>query len=122
MQTRVSTKGQVVLPGPIRRKLDIRAGDPLDAGIEQGRIVLTPRKKATFEAQIVEDPVTGFPDHDYWRPLVKELSGIRAIIPDLRGHGASQLGSALPVGGFTRVPDAPVLTSEQVAEILADFP
>jgi AbrB family looped-hinge helix DNA binding protein len=85
MQTRVSTKGQVVLPGPIRRKLDIRAGDPLDAGIEQGRIVLTPRKKATFEAQIVEDPVTGFP--------------------------------VLYAG-----PDAPVLTSEQVAEILADFP
>ena len=26
MQTRVSTKGQIVLPGPIRRRLGIRAG------------------------------------------------------------------------------------------------
>jgi AbrB family looped-hinge helix DNA binding protein len=45
MQTKVSTKGQVVLPGPLRRRLDIRAGDPLDANIEDGNIVLTPRKK-----------------------------------------------------------------------------
>ena len=59
-------------------------------------------------------------DHDYWQPLAKELVGIRAIIPDLRGHGASELGSALPVGGFTRVPDAPVLTMAQLAsDVLA---
>jgi len=41
MQTKVSTKGQVVLPGPLRRRLGIRAGDPLEANIEGGRIVLT---------------------------------------------------------------------------------
>jgi AbrB family looped-hinge helix DNA binding protein len=85
MQTRVSTKGQVVLPGPIRRKLGIRAGDQLDAGIEEGRIVLTPHKKKTFETKIIEDPITGV--------------------------------SVLYAG-----PDAPMLTSEQVAEMLADFP
>jgi AbrB family looped-hinge helix DNA binding protein len=85
MQTKVSTKGQVVLPGPIRRKLGIRAGDPLDAGIEDGRIVLTPRRKQTFEAKIIEDPITGLP--------------------------------VIDAG-----PDAPVLTSEMVAEMLADFP
>jgi AbrB family looped-hinge helix DNA binding protein len=33
MQTRVSTKGQVVLPAPIRRRLGIQAGDPLDIAI-----------------------------------------------------------------------------------------
>jgi pimeloyl-ACP methyl ester carboxylesterase len=54
-------------------------------------------------------------DGDYWRPLVAELDGIRAIIPDLRGHGASELGSNLPIGGFSRVPDAPVLTMQQLA-------
>jgi pimeloyl-ACP methyl ester carboxylesterase len=60
-------------------------------------------------------------DHDYWRPLLDELSGalpgtpIRAIVPDLRGHGKSELGSPLPVGEFARVPDAPVLTMEQLA-------
>jgi len=85
MQTRVSTKGQVVLPGPIRRKLGIRAGDPLDAGIEDGRIVLTPHRKKTFEARIIEDPITGLP--------------------------------VIDVG-----PDAPVLTSEMVRELLVDFP
>jgi 3-oxoadipate enol-lactonase len=54
-------------------------------------------------------------DHDYWRPLTENLGGIRAIVPDLRGHGASELGDRLPVGGFSRVPDAPVLTIGQLA-------
>lgn len=59
-------------------------------------------------------------DHDYWRPLLAELGrqgspSLRAIVPDLRGHGASQLGAALPVGAFERAPDAPVLTMAQLA-------
>jgi pimeloyl-ACP methyl ester carboxylesterase len=59
-------------------------------------------------------------DHDYWRPLIGYLSGVRAIVPDLRGHGGSELGSNLPEGAFERVPDAPVLTIAQLAtDILA---
>jgi len=59
-------------------------------------------------------------DRDYWRPLTKELAGIRAVVPDLRGHGVSALGSDLPVGAFDLVPDAPVLTMEQLAtDVLA---
>jgi AbrB family looped-hinge helix DNA binding protein len=85
MQTKVSTKGQIVLPGALRRKLGIRAGDPLDAVIDAGRIVLTPVKKNTHTLKIIADPLTGFP----------VLSG---------------------------GPDAPVLTSKQVEEMLADFP
>jgi AbrB family looped-hinge helix DNA binding protein len=61
MQTKISTKGQVVLPGPIRRRLDLRPGDPLDANIEGGRIVLTPRKKRSYRARIVIDPISGLP-------------------------------------------------------------
>lgn len=61
MQTKVSTKGQVVLPSPLRRRLGIRAGDPLDANIEAGSIVLTPRKKAAQKAKIISDPITGLP-------------------------------------------------------------
>ena len=57
----VSTKGQVVLPGPLRRRLDIRAGDPLDAKIENGRIVLTPQCKRPHRVKVVTDPVTGLP-------------------------------------------------------------
>jgi AbrB family looped-hinge helix DNA binding protein len=61
MKTKVSTKGQVVLPGPLRRKLGIQAGDPLEAEIENGRIVLTPRSKRVPKARIVRDPRTGLP-------------------------------------------------------------
>src|SRR5579859_4255919 len=60
-------------------------------------------------------------DHDYWRPLLQELGGgLRAIVPDLRGHGSSELGGALPAGAFERVPDAPVLSMQQLAsDVLA---
>ena len=59
-------------------------------------------------------------DREYWRPLTRELAGIRAIVPDLRGHGSSELGSKLPAGAFTRLPAAPVLTMSQLAaDVLA---
>jgi pimeloyl-ACP methyl ester carboxylesterase len=59
-------------------------------------------------------------DGEYWRPLMRHLKNIRAIAPDFRGHGASELGSDLPVGGFSRVPEAPVLTIAQLgSDILA---
>jgi len=61
MQTRVSTKGQVVLPGPLRRRLGIRTGDSLDASIENGRIVLAPQTKRARRARITKDPLTGLP-------------------------------------------------------------
>ena len=61
MQTKVSTKGQVVLPGPIRRRLGLRPGDPLDANVEEGRIVLTPRRRRSRAGKIVTDPITGLP-------------------------------------------------------------
>ena len=54
-------------------------------------------------------------DREYWRPLTEDMGGVRAIVPDLRGHGESELGQNLPVGGFSRVPDAPVLTMKQLA-------
>lgn len=54
-------------------------------------------------------------DGRFWSPLVAKLDGIRAIVPDLRGHGASALGSRLPAGGFAPVPDAPVLSMGQLA-------
>jgi AbrB family looped-hinge helix DNA binding protein len=85
MQTRVSSKGQIVLPAPLRRRLGIHAGDPLDIAVEQDRIVLTPPTKPKYEARIVEDPITGF--------------------------------TAIDLG-----PDAPILTSEMVRDLLVDFP
>jgi AbrB family looped-hinge helix DNA binding protein len=85
MRTKVSTKGQIVLPGPLRRKLGIRAGDPLDISVERDRIVLTAPKRKHSTARIIEDPITGLP--------------------------------VIDVG-----PDAPVLTSKMVRELLVDFP
>jgi AbrB family looped-hinge helix DNA binding protein len=57
MQTRISTEGQIVLPVPLRRRLGLRAGDPLDASIEQGQIVLAPRRKPALRPRIIEDPL-----------------------------------------------------------------
>jgi AbrB family looped-hinge helix DNA binding protein len=61
MQTRVSTKGQLVLPQPIRRKLGLRPGDALDASLESGRIVLTPRRTRPRKVKIIKDRITGLP-------------------------------------------------------------
>jgi len=85
MQTKVSSKGQVVLPHRIRRKLGLRAGDTLDARIEGVRIVLTPRRKRQRKCKIIRDPITG--------------------------------AAVLTAG-----PGAPILTSQQVRELLSDFP
>jgi AbrB family looped-hinge helix DNA binding protein len=85
METRVSTRGQVVLPVPLRRKLGIRAGELLDVSFEADRIILKRRAKPSLVPRIIEDPILGIP--------------------------------VLTFG-----PDAPVLTSERVQEILAEFP
>jgi pimeloyl-ACP methyl ester carboxylesterase len=53
-------------------------------------------------------------DGEFWRPLIEDLAGVRAIVPDLRGHGASALGM-LPEGGFDLEPEAPVLSVAQLA-------
>jgi AbrB family looped-hinge helix DNA binding protein len=61
MQTKVSTKGQVVLPSAIREKLGLRPGDALEAKLEGGRIVLTPKRGRRRKARIITDPITGLP-------------------------------------------------------------
>lgn len=85
MVTKISTKGQVVLPSQVRNRLDLQPGDPLDVQIEGQRIVLVPRRKRQKKARIITDSITGMP--------------------------------VLSAG-----PDAPILTSEMVAELLTDFP
>ncbi len=61
MQTKISTKGQVVLPVHIRRKMGLQAGDSLDTAVESGRIILTPRIRRLRRARIIKDPATGLP-------------------------------------------------------------
>ena len=85
METKVSTKGQVVLPGPIRRRLGIRAGDQLDVKVEAGRIVLVLRKKRSHEVKIIPDAVTGLPtlsaEPDSPQLSSREVSEILATFP-----------------------------------------
>jgi len=85
MQTKLSSKGQVVLPQRIRARLGLREGDTFDAEVEGVRIVLTPRRKRSRKCRIIRDPITG--------------------------------AAVLDAG-----PDAPILTSKQVRDMLADFP
>jgi AbrB family looped-hinge helix DNA binding protein len=85
MQTKVSSKGQVVLPGPLRRRLGLRPGDVLDANIEAGSILLTPKNKRHPRAKIVTDPITGFPvlttGADSPKLTSKEVEEILASFP-----------------------------------------
>jgi AbrB family looped-hinge helix DNA binding protein len=59
--TKISSKGRVVLPGPIRRKLGLRAGDPLKAAIEGDGIVLSRLTSPAREVCIGVDALTGLP-------------------------------------------------------------
>ena len=61
METKLSTKGQMVLPGPLRRKLGLLPGDSFDVSEEAGRVILTPRRKRYQKAKIVKDPIMGLP-------------------------------------------------------------
>lgn len=54
-------------------------------------------------------------NHGFWSPLIGRLSGIRAIAPDMRGHGVSELGSSLPAGLFDHAPQTPVLGVARMA-------
>jgi AbrB family looped-hinge helix DNA binding protein len=61
MKTKLSAKGRVALPAQILRKLRLRTGDFLDMRIEDGSIVLTPRRTRSRKVRILVDPVTGLP-------------------------------------------------------------
>lgn len=83
MQTKLSTKGQVVLPSSIRRRLGLRPGDALDAEISAGKIVLSPRKNRSHKPRIVIDKVSGLPVLDAG-PNAPTLTSeqVRAMLAD----------------------------------------
>ena len=59
MKTRLSTKGQLVLPRAIRRRMNLQAGDELETRMEAGSIVLTPKRKRTKRGRLMKDRRTG---------------------------------------------------------------
>jgi AbrB family looped-hinge helix DNA binding protein len=81
VKIKVSIKGHVLLPGLLRRKLGIRAGDLLEVKIEGGRIVLTPQRSQPCKAKIVKDSVTGLPvlSVGYDAPILSS-QGVREIL------------------------------------------
>jgi len=61
MEIKLSTKGQIVLAAAIRHRLGLQSGDALDAKVQSGRVVLTPRKKRFSKVALLRDPITGLP-------------------------------------------------------------
>jgi AbrB family looped-hinge helix DNA binding protein len=61
MELKLSTKGQIVLAGAIRRRLGLQPGDSLDAKVQAGRVVLTPRKTRFSNVTFLVDRITGLP-------------------------------------------------------------
>jgi AbrB family looped-hinge helix DNA binding protein len=83
MEAKLSTKGQVVVPNNIRRKLDLRPGDSLEATLEGKHIVLTPRTARRRSARITKDPVTGLPVLTAGRKAAKLTSAqVRELLAD----------------------------------------
>ena len=85
MKTRLSGKGQVLIPARIRNRMNLHAGDAIDIRVEGEQIVLVPKQRRAKTARIIKDRLTGFPV-------------------------------------LTAGQNAPVLTSEEVARTLPDFP
>jgi len=86
MKTRLSSKGQVVLPASARRRLGLMPGAELEVEVEGRRLVLIPQT----------------PPRPRFRQGVSKITGLPVL--EVVGN------------------DAPVLTSDQVSELLADFP
>jgi len=82
--TKLSTKGQIVLPLKVRQRLGLQPGDSIEVDVDEGKVVLTPVPRGDLVPELLIDPATGFPVIHY------------------RG--------------------ATTITSEMVADMLADFP
>jgi len=61
MRTKLSTNGRVVLPRQLLEQLGLRPGAALDAKLEGGSIVLTPKEGRRRKATIIIDPISGLP-------------------------------------------------------------
>jgi AbrB family looped-hinge helix DNA binding protein len=80
METKLSTKEQVVLPSSIRRRLGLRPGESLETEV----VILTPRKKRSRKVRILADRLTGLPvlSVDPAQPLTsRQVREILAEIP-----------------------------------------
>ena len=61
MKTKLSSKGQVVLPVSARRVLGLETGELLDVVVEGERVILSRSPLAKPKVTLGSDPVTGLP-------------------------------------------------------------
>jgi AbrB family looped-hinge helix DNA binding protein len=65
MVTKLSSKGQIVLPSALRVKLALQEGEAFDISVQSNakeeRIILTRKTPRRKKARIVWDKTTGFP-------------------------------------------------------------
>ena len=59
MTTKLSSKGQVVLPKQARLRLQLRAGVKLECKIRGNSIVLTPDEALADRPRLIRDPKSG---------------------------------------------------------------
>lgn len=59
MTSKLSSKGQIVLPKKVRSRLHLRPGATLVCKVQGGSIVLTPESVALERPKLVTDPKTG---------------------------------------------------------------
>ena len=90
MEARLSSKGQIVLPSPVRRKLGLVAGDSLRVEIDHDRVVLTPRRERRPSSRLSTSARTGLP---VLRPTAKA--------PTVTSDLVARLLSAQKIVGLT---------------------
>ena len=63
MDLKVSSKGNVILPTSLRKRLGIKPGDELRAELQGADILLSrkakPKVKKKYKTQVSTDPITG---------------------------------------------------------------
>ena len=71
--TTLSTKGQLVIPLDLRRKLGLGAGDRLVCAIEGGKIVLSPESRKNAVCRIADDGLPVLTAPEGAPPMTPEL-------------------------------------------------
>lgn len=84
MEIRVSSKGQVVLPSRVRRKLGIVAGHSLDVRIDRGRVVLAAKPSRVRKAKLGTSRRTGL-------PVIETSTGADNITSEMVKHLLDEL-------------------------------
>jgi bifunctional DNA-binding transcriptional regulator/antitoxin component of YhaV-PrlF toxin-antitoxin module len=65
MEILTSDKGEVVIPDTLCAFLGIGPGQPVNATLEDGRIVIAAPAVVHYDGRIIADPETGFPVLDF---------------------------------------------------------